>query len=75
MQAYKVTGKIDRFGKLIITEPTNLNPGDVEVIILQSATTENKSFHEKSLETQNQLFWQVESIECIWDLSNQLLIV
>jgi hypothetical protein len=39
MQAYKLTGKIDRFGKLIITEPTNLSPGDVEVIILQSATT------------------------------------
>jgi hypothetical protein len=43
MQAYKLTGKIDRSGKLIITEPTNLNPGDVEVIILQSATTENQS--------------------------------
>jgi hypothetical protein len=62
MQAYKLTGKIDRSGKLIITEPTNLNPGDVEVIILQSATTENK-FNDKSLETQNRLFWQVESIE------------
>jgi len=43
MQAYKLTGKIDNSGQLIITEPTNLNPGDVEVIILQSATTtENK---------------------------------
>jgi hypothetical protein len=62
MQAYKLTGKIDRSGKLIITEPTNLNPGDVEVIILHSATTENK-FNDKSLETQNRLFWQVESIE------------
>jgi hypothetical protein len=62
MQAYKLTGKIDNSGKLIITEPTNLNPGDVEVIILQSATTENK-FNDKSLETQNRLFWQVESIE------------
>lgn len=62
MQAYKLTGKIDRSGKLIIIEPTNLNPGDVEVIILQSATTENK-FNDKSLETQNRLFWQVESIE------------
>jgi hypothetical protein len=48
MQAYKLTGKIDRFGKLIITEPTNLNPGDVEVIVLQPVITENKSTnHEK----------------------------
>jgi hypothetical protein len=45
MQAYKLTGKIDRFGKLIITEPTNLNPGDVEVIVLQPAITENKSIN------------------------------
>jgi hypothetical protein len=43
MQAYKLTGKIDNSGQLIITEPTNLNPGDVEVIILQSTTTKNKS--------------------------------
>ena len=35
MQAYKLKGKIDSDGKLIITEPTNLTPGDVEVIILQ----------------------------------------
>jgi hypothetical protein len=49
MQAYKLKGKIDRSGKLIITEPTNLNPGDVEVIILQSATTrENQLDRAKS---------------------------
>jgi hypothetical protein len=58
MQAYKLKGKIDRFGKLIITEPTNLDPGDVEVIILQSAITENKPANNELFETQNQLFWQ-----------------
>ncbi|MGL5873750.1 MAG: hypothetical protein ACRC2R_15535 [Xenococcaceae cyanobacterium] len=48
MQAYKLTGKIDRSGKLIITEPTNLNPGKVEVIILQTATTtEKESSHDE----------------------------
>ena len=36
MQAYKLKGKIDNTGKLIITEPTNLTPGDVEVIVLQT---------------------------------------
>jgi hypothetical protein len=63
MQAYKLTGKVDHSGQLIITKPINLNPGDVEVIILQSTTIENKFLNGKSLETQNRLFWQVESIE------------
>lgn len=50
MQAYKLKGKIDRDGKLIITEPTNLKPGDVEVIILQSTTTtENQSSQDKQI--------------------------
>ena len=35
MQAYKAKAKIDQSGQLIITEPTTLTPGDVEVIILQ----------------------------------------
>lgn len=36
MQAYKVQGKIDRNGKLIITEPISLTAGNVEKIILQA---------------------------------------
>ena len=36
MQAYKLKGKIDSEGNLVIPQPTNLNPGEVEVIILQS---------------------------------------
>lgn len=68
MQAYKFKGKVDRSGKLIITEPTNLNPGDVEVIILQTATTtEHKSANNESLATQDRLFWQGESIENLID--------
>ena len=35
MQAYKLKGKIDQSGRLILTEPIDLVPGDVEVIILQ----------------------------------------
>ncbi|MCC0175535.1 hypothetical protein I4641_00885 [Waterburya agarophytonicola K14] len=35
MQAYKLQGKVNSDGKLIITEPANLTPGDVEVIVLQ----------------------------------------
>ena len=50
MQAYKLKGKIDRDGNLIITEPTNLNPGDVEVIILQLATKKNISLNEEKIE-------------------------
>ena len=43
MQAYKLKGTIDRYGHLIITEPINLNPGDVEVIILQQVKATESS--------------------------------
>ena len=36
MQAYKLKGKIDSEGNLVIPQLTNLTPGEVEVIILQS---------------------------------------
>ncbi|MBG1260049.1 hypothetical protein [Nostoc commune] len=36
MQAYKLNGKIDSAGNLVIAEPVNLPPGDVEVIVLQA---------------------------------------
>ncbi|MGI2905954.1 hypothetical protein [Tolypothrix sp. VBCCA 56010] len=35
MQAYKLKGKIDDAGNLVITEPVKMPPGDVEVIVLQ----------------------------------------
>jgi hypothetical protein len=35
MPAYKLKGKIAQSGQLILTEPINLTPGEVEVIILQ----------------------------------------
>ena len=35
MQAYKLKGKIDSEGSLVIPQATNLTPGEVEVIILQ----------------------------------------
>lgn len=37
MQAYKLKGKIDATGNLVITEPVQIPPGDVEVIILVSS--------------------------------------
>lgn len=37
MQAYKVKGKIDEAGHLIIAEPIELAPGEVEVILLQAS--------------------------------------
>ncbi len=39
MQAYKLKGTIDRSGHLIISEPIDMDPGEVEVIILQPATS------------------------------------
>jgi hypothetical protein len=44
MQAYKLKGKIDITGKLILDEHIKITPGEVEVIILKSETKiENKS--------------------------------
>jgi hypothetical protein len=46
MQAYKLTGKVDADGNLIVTEAVTLPPGDVEVIVLQpktSSTTQSNS--------------------------------
>ena len=37
MQAYKVKGKIDGTGNLVVAEPIKIPPGNVEVIILQVA--------------------------------------
>ncbi len=34
MQAYKTTGTIDRAGNLILAEPLNIPPGEVEIILL-----------------------------------------
>jgi hypothetical protein len=39
MQAYKLKGKIDVTGNLVITEPIQIPPGDVEVIVLLSTQT------------------------------------
>jgi len=39
MQADKLKGKIDPAGNLVITEPVNMPPGDVEVIVLQIVET------------------------------------
>ena len=33
MQAYKLKGKIDQSGNLLITESVNLPPGNLEVIV------------------------------------------
>lgn len=54
MQAYKLKGKINSAGNLVITEPIKMPPGEVEVIILQaietvanSTVTESESQPEK----------------------------
>ena len=47
MQAYKAKAKIDQSGQLIITEPTTLTPGDVEVIILQEIENHSDSVNHR----------------------------
>jgi hypothetical protein len=46
MQAYKLKGKIDDAGNLVITEPVKMLPGDVEVIVLQVVESANSTVPE-----------------------------
>ena len=68
MQAYKLKGKVDHDGKLIITEPTNLTPGDVEVIVLQLTNSQNDLNDEYELLAKNGLkeFYDKEP-EGLWE--------
>lgn len=43
MQAYKAKGKIDATGNLVVTQPIEIPPGNVEVIILQLADEVNST--------------------------------
>ena len=43
MQAYKLRGKIDATGNLVVGEPLNMPPGEVEIIVLQLADTVARS--------------------------------
>ncbi len=39
MQAYKLKGKIDQSGNLLITEPLNLPPRNVEIVVWAATDT------------------------------------
>ena len=48
MQATKLKGIINQQGKLIVEEPINLHPGEVEVVILQKDDSANRKREAKS---------------------------
>lgn len=50
MQAYKLKGKVDDAGNLVITEPVKMPPGDVEVIVLQEVPVEDSTVPETGLQ-------------------------
>lgn len=50
MQAYKLKGKVDEAGNLVITEPVKMLPGDVEVIVLQELPAEHSTVPETGLQ-------------------------
>ncbi len=52
MQAYKLKGKIDDAGNLVITEPVKMLPGDVEVIVLQVVESANSTVPETESQSQ-----------------------
>ncbi|MFM6202475.1 MAG: hypothetical protein ACKPE1_25620 [Dolichospermum sp.] len=39
MQAYKLKGKIDQSGNLVITKPLNLPPRNVEIVVWKATDT------------------------------------
>jgi hypothetical protein len=45
MQAYKVKGRIDESGRLILDNTIELQPGEVEVIVLQPTSEATEIGH------------------------------
>ncbi len=48
MEAYRIKGKIDSSGNLVIIEPINLPPGDVEMVIWQTPEILNNTIVSRS---------------------------
>jgi hypothetical protein len=66
MQAYKVKGKIDATGNLVVTEPIDISPGDVEVIILQVGSevkTSTKTATESQPETPKKREYKIQALK------------
>ena len=73
MQATKLKGIINQQGELIVKEPINLNPGEVEVVILQTDNLANQKQEIKPAENQEQTkvnkpIWQIAE-DSIADMS------
>jgi hypothetical protein len=61
MHAYKLKGKVDDAGNLVIAEPINLPSGDVEIIVLQAVETVDSSI---KIETELQPAKPKRKVEC-----------
>lgn len=61
MQAYKLKGKVDDAGNLVLTEPVKMPPGDVELIVWQEIGTNNDAIEAK---TQPQTAKAKRQVEC-----------
>ena len=66
MQAYKLKGKIDDAGNLVITEPVKMPPGDVELIVLQ--VVESASSTDSETESQSQTPKRKSQVKAFEDL-------
>ena len=61
MQAYKLKGKIDQSGNLLITELVNLPPGNVEIIVWPATDThDHTTTSEPAPETPKRMVQQRE---------------
>ncbi len=65
MQAYKAKGKIDATGNLVVTQPIEIPPGNVEVIILQLADEVNstETATESQTETPKKREYKIQALK------------
>ncbi|GAP95084.1 hypothetical protein [Leptolyngbya sp. NIES-2104] len=56
MTTYKLKGKVDAKGQLVITEAIDLPPGDVEIFVLPAQQVETPQTSVNSSEYQTQAF-------------------
>jgi hypothetical protein len=69
VQATKLKGIINQQGKLIVEEPINLHPGEVEVVILQTDDSAKQKKEIKPAENQE----KKKVTKPIWEIAEDLI--
>ncbi|BAU13502.1 hypothetical protein LEP3755_40420 [Leptolyngbya sp. NIES-3755] len=65
MATYKLKGKVDANGRLVVTEVIDLPPGDVEIFVLQTQQAEIPRLQT----TANSNGYQTQAFRDLWETS------